>query len=50
MRVLSHLLSQTPVDEQAFRNRLALHLDAMLDALLELRSLEMGTLDDVAKK
>ena len=48
--LLSHLLSQTPVDEQAFRNRLALHLDAMLDALLELRSLEMGTLDDVAKK
>ena len=39
--LLSHLLSQTPIDEQAFRNRLALHLDAMLDALLEL-----GTLQD----
>ena len=48
--LLTFVMSNKPVDATAFHDKLAPHLDSMLDALLELRSLEMGTLDDVAKK
>jgi hypothetical protein len=36
--LLAHMLSRKPVDEQAFRDKLAPHLDAMLDALCELNA------------
>ena len=38
--LLVHMLSRKPVDEQAFRDKLAPHLDAMLDALCELNVAE----------
>ena len=37
--LLVHMLGQQPVDERAFRDKLAPHLDAMLDALCELNVL-----------